>query len=135
MPERPGLSPVKQALVEIRRLKDELARERSRRNEPIAIVGMGVRFPGGADTPDRFWDLLRTGTNAVGPLPADRWAHERYFDESGEKPDSYYVRHGGFLDGVDRFDPEFFGIAPLEAETMDPQQRLMLETAWEALEN
>lgn len=130
-----GLSPVKRALVEIRRLKEELGRERQRRSEPIAIVGAGVRFPGGADTVDRYWDMLLARTDAIGPLPRDRWDHDHYFDPSGERPDSYYVDQGGFLDGIDQFDPEFFGIAPLEASMMDPQQRLLLETTWEALEN
>jgi len=130
-----GLSPVKRALVEIRRLKEELTRERQRRSEPIAIVGAGVRFPGGADTIERFWEMLMAGTDAIGPMPRERWDHNRYFDPAGERPDTYYIDQGGFLEDIDQFDPEFFGIAPLEASMMDPQQRLLLETAWEAFEN
>jgi len=132
--EQGGMSAVKQALVEIRRLKEELARERQARSEPIAVVGVGLRFPG-ADDLESFWELLRDGRDAVGPIPSDRWDHDANFDPSRERPDRYYVRHGGFLRQVDGFDPEFFGIAPIEAEMMDPQQRLVLETAWEALEH
>lgn len=128
-------SPVKQALREIRRLKAELEAERTRRTEPIAIVGMGLRLPGGVDSPDRYWDLLANGVEAVGPIPRERWNHDEYFDEDAETPGKYYIQRGGFLSNVDGFDPEFFGISPLEAITMDPQQRLLLETVWEALEH
>lgn len=129
-----GESPVKQALREIRRLREELTAERARRTEPLAIVGIGVRFPGGADTPAAFWNLLANGVDAVGPIPRDRWPHEAFYDESADAAGKYYVQRGGFLPSVDGFDPEFFGIAPVEALTMDPQQRLLLETVWEALE-
>ncbi|WP_323139142.1 SDR family NAD(P)-dependent oxidoreductase, partial [Streptomyces platensis] len=92
-------------------------------DEPIAVVGLACRLPK-ASTPEEFWRLLRDGGDAITEAPEDRW-------ESEELP----MRHGGFLDQVDRFDPGFFGIAPLEAVTMDPQQRLMLELSWEALED
>ena len=128
-------SPVKQALREIRRLKAELEAERSRRTEPLAIVGMGLRFPGGAGTPEQFWSLLADGVDAVGPIPRDRWAHDEFYDPDMDAAGHYYVQKGGFLEQVDRFDPEFFGIAPVEAISMDPQQRLLLEATWEALEN
>ena len=128
-------SPVKQALREIRRLRDELAAERARRAEPIAIVGMGVRLPGGVESPDAYWHLLANGIDAVGPVPRDRWSHEAHFDEDADAAGKYYVKRGGFLSAVDGFDPEFFGISPLEAVSMDPQQRLLLETVWEALEH
>lgn len=128
-------SPVKQALREIRRLKAELETERARRTEPLAIVGIGVRLPGGVDTPEGYWKLLIDGVDAVGPIPRDRWPHDEYYDPDADASGRYYVQKGGFLDQVDRFDPEFFGIAPLEAITMDPQQRLLLETTWEALEH
>lgn len=134
--QNPGTdSPVKQALREIRRLKAELASGRRAEAGPIAIIGMGVRLPGGADTPDAYWELLANGVNAVGPIPASRWEHERWFNEDAEVPGCYYVEHGGFLSEVDGFDPEFFGIAPAEAVSIDPQQRLLLETTWEALEH
>lgn len=128
-------SPVKAALREIRRLKEELASERRRWAEPVAIVGIGLRLPAEVDTPAAYWDLLANGVEAVGPIPRDRWPHESLYHEDADAPGKYYVQRGGFLSAVDGFDPEFFGIAPVEALTMDPQQRLLLETAWEALEH
>ena len=100
-------------------------------NEPIAIVGMGCRFPG-ADDPDSFWKLLSTATDAIRSAPAGRYA-ARTFNEDPGAPS--YTRLAGFLDQVDTFDPHFFGISPREAMQIDPQQRLVLEVAWEALEN
>ncbi|MGI5472490.1 SDR family NAD(P)-dependent oxidoreductase [Streptomyces sp. CA-132043] len=93
--------------------------------EPIAVVGMGLRFPGGNETPEGFAEFLRAGRSAEGPVPEDRWVSE---DTEG-KPE------GNFLDGLDRFDAKFFKISPKEAPYIDPQQRLVLETAWQALEN
>src|SRR5690606_27511992 len=103
--------------------------------EPLAIVGMGLRFPGGVHSQEQFWSLLSNGIDAVGPIPRDRWAHDEHYDPDAEGSGRYYVQKGGFLDEVGHFDPEFFGIAPVEAISMDPQQRLLLETTWEALEN
>jgi len=96
--------------------------------EPIAIVGMGCRFPGGGSGPDGYWALLEEGRSGIRMLPEERW---------GGRPDGLapHLRMGGWLDGVDQFDAEFFGIAPREAKTMDPQQRLLLEVAWEALDD
>ena len=104
-------------------------------NEPIAIVGAGCRFPGGADDLESFWRLLRDRVDAVGDVPPDRWDLDRWYDPNPDAPGKMYTRCGGFLERVDRFDPQFFGIAPREAVAMDPQHRLLLEVAWEALEN
>ena len=130
-----ALSPVKRALLEVRELKGKLDEAERRASEPIAVVGIGVRFPGPANDAQGFWDLLRQGRDAVSEVPADRWDIDAFYDADPEKPGKMYTRHGGFLDRVDLFDPHLFGISPREAVTMDPQQRLLLEVAWEALEH
>ena len=119
------------ALDEMRSRMESL--ERSRR-QPVAVVGMGCRFPGG-ENPAAFWRLLRNGGDAVTETPRDRWDTEAYYDPDPEAAGKMYSRSGGFLDRVDGFDPAFFQIAPREAVSMDPQQRLLLEVAWEALED
>ncbi len=103
-------------------------------DDPIAIVGMGCRFPGAPD-PEAFWRLLRDGVDAISEVPADRWDLKAYFDADVRAPGKMSTRWGGFLEHIDRFDAAFFGISPREALEMDPQQRLMLEVAWEALED
>ena len=103
--------------------------------EPIAIVGMGCRFPGGANNPELFWNLLKDGVDAVREIPDDRWSAADWFDPDPATAGKVNTRWGGFIDEVGRFDSQFFGIAPREAEVMDPQHRLMLEVAWEALED
>ena len=107
---------------------------RRSRGEPIAIVGMGCRFPGG-DAPEAFWQLLRGGFDAVSEIPADRWDVDRFYDPNPEVAGKMYTRRGGFLRRVDLFDPQFFSISPREAVGIDPQQRLLMEIAWETLED
>jgi acyl transferase domain-containing protein/acyl carrier protein len=102
--------------------------------EPIAIVGVACRFPGAPD-PEAFWRLLRDGVDAISEVPRDRWDAAALFDPDTAAPGKVNTRWGGFLDHVDQFDPQFFGISPREAVQMDPQQRLVLELAWEALED
>ncbi len=128
------MSAVKRALVEIRDLRARLARAESAAREPIAVIGLGCRFPGGVTGPEELWSLLESGTDAVGPVPDDRWDRDGLYHPDPDHPGTMVTTQGGFIAGVDRFDAEFFGIAPIEAASMDPQQRLLLEVAWEALE-
>jgi acyl transferase domain-containing protein len=126
---------LQQALDTIDELETKLEAADRARAEPIAIIGIGCRFPGGADTPEAFWNLLERGENAVVEVPADRWDLAHFYSADPEAAGKMYARHGGFLDRVDEFEPRFFGISPREARTLDPQQRLVLEVAWEALEH
>lgn len=130
-----NLSPVKRALFELREMRTRLDELERAKTEPIAIIGMGLRFPGSANNPATFWQLLRNGVDAIQPVPANRWDAEAYYDPDPAAPGKMQTRSGGFVDQVDSFDAHFFGIAPREAISMDPQQRLLLETSWEALEH
>ncbi|QQC87077.1 SDR family NAD(P)-dependent oxidoreductase [Streptomyces alfalfae] len=104
-------------------------------DEPVAIIGIGCRFPGGVNGPDSFWTLLGEGRDAVTEVPADRWSTEEFTHDDPAAPGRTTSRWGGFVDGADRFDSEFFGISQQEAARMDPQQRLLAEVSFEALEN
>ncbi|MFM9035290.1 MAG: type I polyketide synthase [Mycobacterium sp.] len=102
-------------------------------DEPVAIIAVACRFPGAPD-PDAYWRVLSEGVDAISEIPEDRFDVEEFYDPDQQTPGKIYTRSGGYLDSVDGFDPEFFGISPREAVWMDPQQRLMLEIAWEGLE-
>ncbi|MCC5622346.1 type I polyketide synthase [Nostoc sp. CHAB 5715] len=119
------------ALQELRDLRSKLKTQ----TEAIAIVGMGCRFPGGADTPQALWELLRNGVDAITEVPSDRWQLDKFYDPDPTVPGKMYNPYGGFIGQLQEFDAEFFGIAPREAVSLDPQQRLLLEVSWEALEN
>src|ERR1035438_5372031 len=125
---------VKQALRALEKMQAKLDSVERARTEPIAIIGIGCRFPGGAHDPESFWQLLRDGVDAIREIPRDRWDIDALYDQDPAAPGKMYTRWCGLLDRVDQFDPEFFGISPREATGMDPQQRLLLEVAWEALE-
>lgn len=118
----------------VRRASDPTGAEGRPGAEPVAIIGIGCRFPG-AEGPDAFWQLIREGRNAIGEIPADRFDVDAVYDARPGIPGKLYTRYGGFLEQVDQFDPYFFGISPREAAAMDPQQRLLLEVAWEAMED
>ncbi|MEU1484167.1 SDR family oxidoreductase [Streptomyces sp. NPDC005752] len=103
--------------------------------EPIAIVGIGLRFPGGSNSPDEFDAFLREGRSGIGPIPGDRWDVAAFTPDSPEDKGKIHTSAGGFLDRIDQFDASFFNISPKEAQYMDPQQRMLLETTWQALEH
>jgi acyl transferase domain-containing protein len=104
-------------------------------NQPLAVIGMACRLPGGIVSPSEFWQLLKSGRSVVSDLPTDRWDTRGWFHSDPTRPGRSYASKGGFCEGVDLFDADFFGISPREASRMDPQQRLLLEMTWEALED
>ena len=134
-----SLSPIKRALQGIQKVQAQLDAVNYERREPIAIIGIGCRYPGpegtSADTPEQFWDLLRNGVDAITEAPEERRNAIPNGDSNTGTSDEKQVRYGGFLDQFDQFDPQFFGISPREALSMAPQQRLLMEVTWEALEH
>ncbi len=127
------LTPLKRALLALEDMQSRVAAAERAQHEPVAIIGLGCRFPGDADTPAAFWRLLAEGRDAVGEVPAARWPTEELRNPDPAAADSICTRYGAFLEDIEGFDPAFFGISPREALSMDPQHRLLLEVSWEAL--
>ncbi len=130
-----SLSPLKRALIAVKDMREKLAKAEGAQKEPIAIVGMACRFPGAARDIDGYWQVLRNGIDTVGEIPPERWDIEAYYDADPDAAGKMYTRQGGFIRDIDLFDAEFFGITPREAASMDPQQRVLLDTSWQALES
>jgi len=131
-----NLTPLQKAAVVIEKLNSKVADLEKHFTEPIAVVGIGCRYPGGVHSPESFWQFLAAGKEGVTEIPRNRWDWETYYEPDRDKGGkTMYTRHGGFIDDADNFDSDFFGMSSAEAQCIDPQHRVLLETGWEALED
>ena len=127
---------LQKSLRALKILQEKIEKLEKKQNEPIAIVGMACRFPGNSNTPDKFWEFLKNGGDVAVEVPHERWNYQDYYNADPDVPGKSYVKEASFLsEDLKQFDPAFFGISPSEASEMDPNQRLLLEVSWEALES